>query len=212
MSVANPNQHTDEWWLARRGKITASRMRIVMDGGVRAWQTLADRLSAERLMEGMPKEPEVFAPALKHGIRWEPIARTNAELHLDADFALCGFVPHPTFDFIGASPDGRWYGRPVEVKCPYNLQKHMEVYRTQEMPAEHMPQVQCQIEVCEADSGIFVSYSPEPHHWKMRCVVLQIMRDQSYIDQMLDRCQQFKAHVMDHEPLVRSLSTVKTFF
>lgn len=216
LSTANILQHSPEWWLARRGKITASRMKTVMDGGARAWQTLADKLVAERLMETMP-DPDApsasdYVKALMHGIQYEPIARTNAELALNADFDLVGFVQHHGFDFIGASPDALNCGFPVEIKCPYKLERHMEVYRTQRMPDEHMPQVQCQIACCGSPGGFFVSYSPTPQHWKMRTIVLDIPRDQDYIDMMMERCQRFKSHVLDHEPLVRPVSTVKRFF
>lgn len=212
--LSNPLQHEQGWWLARRGKITASRMHVVMDGGSRAWQTLADKLMAERLMENMPEpdDEEWKGAAIAHGKEYEPIARTNAELAENADFDLVGFVPHPTFDFIGASPDFLWLERPGEIKCPIKLERHMVVYRSQRVPDEHVAQVQTQIACTEADRGFFVSYHPYPPHWKMRCVILEVPRDQTYIDQMIERCQRFKSHVLDREPLVRPISTVRKFF
>jgi putative phage-type endonuclease len=214
MSVANELQHSQAWWLARRGKITASRMHTVMDGGVKAWQTLANTLMAERLMDDMP-EPEDNqwkGAAIAHGVEYEPIARTNAELMMNADFDLVGFVQHPGFDFIGASPDALYCSFPVEIKCPQKLEKHMAVYRDQRLPDEHTAQVQTQIACTGAPMGYFISHHPTPPHWKMRTVILEVPRDQGYIDVMMERCRRFKSHVLDREPLVRPISTVKSYF
>lgn len=213
-SVANDLQHTDEWWLARRGRITASRMHTVMDGGHKAWRTLGDLLVAERLMESMPpvEDNAWKGSAIAHGVEYEPIARTNAELALDADFDLCGFIPHPVYDFIGASPDAKYCGFPVEIKCPIKLENHMEVYRSQQLPGRHLAQVQCQIACCGSPGGFFVSYHPYPPHWKMRCIILEVPRQQVYIDTMVERCERFKAHVLDRQPIVRPITTVRTFF
>lgn len=214
LSVANPHQHSQAWWLARRGRITASRMHIVMNGGAKAWRTLADTLTAELLMDDMPHvEDNAWKGAsIAHGIEYEPIARTNAELALGADFDLVGFQQHPLYDFIGASPDFAWTGQPGEIKCPTKIEKHMEVFRTLQLPAEHKPQVQCQIACMEASQAHFVSYSPKPAHWKMRCVVVLVERDDSYIRQMYERCQRFKEHVIDGKPLIRALSSTPKYF
>lgn len=199
MSGENPNQHTDEWWRARRGRITGSRMHIIMDSGARAWKTFADRLRLEALEDHVPEPDLDFVPAIAHGKKYEPIARTNAELELGVDFDLPGFRVHPMFDFIGCSADALTPARrPIEIKCPLVLEKHLEVFRTQQMPIEHKPQVQCEIAVWDADQAVFVSYHPDAPHWKMRTVVLGIPRDGLYIAEMVRRCKEFKAAIAEH--------------
>jgi len=195
--------------MARRGKITGSRMHIIMDGGARAWKTLADKLRLEALAERVPEPDLDFVPAIAHGRRYEPIARSNAELELGFDFQLLGFMEHPEFPFMGCSADFYalydppapavpYPGLPGEIKCPLVLEKHMEVYRTQQMPAEHKPQVQCEIACYGAPSALFISYHPDAPHWKMRTVIVRVQRDEPYILSMYNRCNEFMKALSEH--------------
>lgn len=199
VDLANPNQHTEEWWLARRGRITGSRMHIIMDSGARAWKTFADKLRLEAVAGYTPEPDLEHVAAIAHGRTYEPRARSNAELALDLEFELPGFREHPAFRYIGCSADACTdTGVPVEIKCPLVLEKHMEVYRTQQMPAEHKPQVQCEIAVYGVTEALFVSYHPIAPHWKMRTVVLRVPRDEAYIDEMYRRCKDFMAAIREN--------------
>lgn len=197
---ANPHQHTDEWWKARRGRITGSRMHIIMTSGARAWTTFADKLRLEALVDRLPEPDLDFVPAIAHGKRFEPIARVSAELELATDFELYGFRRHPRYDYIGCSADffDPLGGRPGEIKCPLVLEKHMEVYRTQRMPDEHKPQVQCEIACYEAPGALFVSYHPHAPHWRMRTVIIEVKRDEAYCEEMLRRCKDFMAAIREN--------------
>jgi hypothetical protein len=178
-----------------------------MDGGARAWKTLADKLRLEAISEYVPEPDLDHVDAIAHGKRSEPIARTNAELELGFDFTLPGFRVHPIFDLVGCSADAAVIdrygpypapGAPVEIKCPLVLEKHMEVYRTQQMPAEHIPQVQCEIACYGARDGFFISYHPDAPHWKMRTVIVLVRRDDDYITRMLNRCSEFMRAIDEH--------------
>jgi len=213
VSVPNPHQHTKAWHLARRGKITGSRMHIIMQGGARAWQTLADRLRLEALTDDLPEPDLEHVPAIAHGRKYEPIARTNAELMLGFDFELPGFRQHPEYDFIGCSADAIGYpGMPIEIKAPLVLEKHLEVYRTRRMPDEHIPQVQCEIAVYGAPAGGFISYHPDAPHWKMRTVIVIVERDDAYIERMVARCGEFMRALQEHRSPSAAASTMPRLF
>lgn len=193
----NPHQHTREWFLARRGKLTSSRMKTIVHGGPRAWTTLIKKLQAEMASDHILEPDLDHVPAIAHGRAYEPIARANIELNLGIDAHLVGFVTHPVYDYIGCSSDyverdaaGR-VSRNGEIKCPLNLPRHLAVYQSGRMPDEHRPQVQCQMFVHDVSSTLFTSYHPEAPHWKQRAVTIEVPRDEAYIEHMVQRCEQF---------------------
>lgn len=200
MSVPNPHQHSREWFLARRGKLTSSRMKTIVHGGPRGWTTLIRKLQAELASDDILEPDLEHVPAIAHGRKYEPIARANVEVNLGLDVTLVGFVTHPIYDYIGCSSDFIvWAPDPApgralrngEIKCPLSLERHLAVYQTGRMPDEHRPQVQCQMFVHDVDVTLFTSYHPDAPHWRMRAVTLEVERDEAYIEHMVKRCEQF---------------------
>lgn len=192
MSIGNPLQHTDEWHLARRGRITSSRMRRVTHGTAKGWLSFMNQLRDE-LASPVPLEKDLsFVPAIAHGYEYEPAARAAAEMLLDEELELVGFqvgrVP-----YIGCSSDSLAYARTrnVEIKCPLNRENHLAVYNSRRMPDQHVAQVQTQMFVWDVEKTLFVSYHPDMPHWKMQAVIVEVPRDDSYIATMLSRCAQF---------------------
>lgn len=189
----NPHQHTREWWLARRGKLTSSRMKTVIHGGARGWLTLMNHMRDELASEEPIEKDLSFVEAIAHGYQYEPAARAAAELLLDEEFELVGFEQHPRVSYIGCSSDALREKRRcnVEIKCPFNKMRHLQVYQTQTMPDEHMPQVQAQMFVWEVEKTLFISYHPDMPHWKMNTVIIEVPRNEVYIQSMLARAERF---------------------
>lgn len=190
----NPHQYTQEWWLARRGKLSSSRMDTIMNGGTRGWASLAKKLRAEEMVE----EPQLIdldhVRAIQHGRHFEPIARAEAEVALEEEFELVGFQTHAQNPWLGCSSDALTAGRKqnVEIKCPLNLERHLRIYQTRRVPDEHQPQVQCQMAVWELGETLFVSYHPDAPHWSMRCCIVVLPRDELYIAKMMRRVDAFR--------------------
>lgn len=215
----NPHQHTREWFLARRGKLTSSRMRTIVHGGPKAWTTLVKKLRAELASDDILEPDLEHVPAIAHGRRNEPIARANLELDLGLDdIELVGFVTHPVYDYIGCSsdfvrrgPDGRLTHN-GEIKCPLDIRRHMAVYQSGRMPDDHRPQVQCQMFVHGVDQTLFTSYHPDPPHWKMRTVVVEVRRDDAYVDYMVQRCEQFRRVFEGEEALHQKVISIPSLF
>jgi|694.fasta_scaffold68826_8 putative phage-type endonuclease len=114
-------QRTDEWFAARLGSLTASRLNDAFDltakgleGAKRQQYRL--ELVAERLT-GL--QTEFFENnAMKWGSASEPYARSAYEADRGVMVQEVGFIKHPTLEWAGASPDGLVNDGLIEIKCP----------------------------------------------------------------------------------------------
>lgn len=192
----NPNQYTQEWWLARRGKITGSRARRIVEGTPRGWATLAQELCMEALQPTMPPEEERIAGARAHGHEYEEVALADAAIRLGLEFEQPGFRQHPTIPHVGVSSDfivPNWRGRRYngEVKCPFNPEIHRHTWMRRQLPNTYKAQVQLEMECWGLDHTLFISYCPMYIDHKSRGAQIIVLRDQNYIDHMLERIDTF---------------------
>lgn len=212
--MTNPLQHTQDWHLRRRGKITSSRMKTIVHGGPRGWTSLINKMR-EELASDDPVEPDLdFVHSIAHGRKYEPIALAEAQLVTGLDFELVGFVQHPTLDYMGCSSDSMALKRTinVECKCFVALEKHVLVYQTGQMPDDHRAQVQCQMCVHECDRTLFISYHPDAPHWKQRTVLVEVPLNTGYRDLMLERCNQFMQAFRGEGPVVTRAIEIPQLF
>jgi len=205
------DQRTDDWFAERAGKITASRMHDVMQvgedrefkSGPRKGQKVpppkcridyAHQLAAERLT-GKPRV-QVKAAAMRWGQDVEPVAVGAYQAETGEIVELCGFIVHPTFDFIGASPDflvGADGGG--EIKCPESSEVHLETLLNG-LPQEHIEQIQGGLWVTGRQWWDFVSYNPE-FPAQHRIYIQRVTRDDAYIARLADACLSLEAMVQD---------------
>jgi putative phage-type endonuclease len=155
-------QRSDEWFAARLGKVTASRVADVIaktkTGPSASRENYATQLVLERLTN---KQAESYTnAAMQWGTDTEPMARQAYELKRGLFVNEIGFVDHPTIEMSGASPDGL-VGTDglIEVKCP-NSATHMETMLTQKVPAKYIPQMMWQMACTGRNWCDFVSYDP----------------------------------------------------
>ena len=114
-------QRTEDWFQQRLGKVTASSLHKVLartktgfgaDRGNYLTQLVLERIT------GTKAEGYVNA-AMQWGIDQEPFARAAYEAHHGVLVDEVGFIPHPTIEASGASPDGLvGTDGMVEIKCP----------------------------------------------------------------------------------------------
>jgi len=178
-------QGTQEWFAARMGKVTASRVADVVAktktgyGASRA--NYAGQLIAERLtgvvVEGFTND------AMRWGTENEPEARTAYQFATDCDVEQVGFVPHPTITESGASPDGLIgdIGM-LEIKCP-NTSTHIETLRGRKVPEKYVTQIQWQLACTGRKWCDFVSYDPRMPE-EMRLFVSRVHRDDKRIEEL----------------------------
>lgn len=203
------DQRSDEWFAARAGRITASRMNDVMverergefKSGPRKGQQkpqpkaltdYAHQLAAERLT--LRPRKQVKAAALAWGQTVEPAAVAAYQAETGVIVTPAEFIRHPKYDFIGASPDflvGDDGGG--EIKSPESSEVHLETLLTG-LPPEHIEQIQGGLWVTGRKWWDFVSFHPdfpESH----RIYIQRVPRDDEYIERLESACLQMEADV-----------------
>ena len=164
-------QRTIEWFAARLGKVTASKIADVMASG-RAGAPSVTRSNylAQLLCERLTGRPtEGFtSDAMQHGTDNEPIAINAYEMHRDVIVSPIGFVDHPTIAMSGASPDGL-VGEDglIEVKCP-NSATHLATLKGGSIDGRYLKQMQWQMACTGRKWCDFVSFDPRmPEHLQL---------------------------------------------
>ena len=155
-------QGTEEWRLARCGKVTASRVADIIAKTKSGYSTSRANYMAELICErltGVPTEGFVSS-AMQHGTATEPMARTAYENHSNVLVMETGLVPHNTIAMAGASPDGLvGDGGLVEIKCPITA-THIETLLGQSVPSRYNTQMQWQMACTGRQWCDFVSFDP----------------------------------------------------
>ena len=187
-------QLSDEWFAARLGKITSSRVKDVMakgrGGAVSAsrknymMELLCHRLTGQR-------EEGFTSTAMQRGTDLEPLARAAYEVNYDALVTEAEFILHPDHDFTGSSPDG-YVGESglIEIKCP-NTAQHIACIQLESHDPKYEWQMQHQMFCTGREWCDFVSFDdrlPEP----LQLFAYRVNRDDDKIKAMLDEIQKFE--------------------
>jgi len=155
-------QRTEEWFAARIGKVTASRVADVIAKTKSGYSASRDNYMAQLICERLTgQQGESFTnSAMAWGTETEPLARSAFEAYADVMVEEVGFVPHPRIRDSGASPDGLvgLFGM-LEIKCP-NTATHIDTLLTQTVPSKYITQMQWQMACCERQWCEFVSFDP----------------------------------------------------
>lgn len=192
-------QRTEEWFEARRGKITASSFADAMAFGepdktgyrkpLESRGRLMRQLAFERT-SGKPKQAAT-SKSMNWGKEVEDFAREAYEIRTGVMVRPSGFVAHPLHPFIGASPDGR--ADPdggCEIKCPYSEEVHI-LTMLEGMPEEHIWQVQGNMMVTGAKWWDFISFDPRQKE-RYQLYVERIERDDDFIQRLETGLLQFE--------------------
>lgn len=172
------------WLEARSGSATASRFADIIAVSKSTGEPLKARsdykwqLVTERLY-GTPVEAFTSGPT-EWGKKLEPFARQAYEVETGNVVIASPFVPHPTIEFCGSSPDGLIIpDGGIEIKCPRDRRIHVQTWQSG-MPELHMPQVQGNIWVNDLEWIDFISYDPRAPE-DLRLYIERIYRDKKYI-------------------------------
>jgi putative phage-type endonuclease len=154
-------QRTEEWFAARCGKVTASRVADIIAKTKTGASASRDNYLAQLVCERMTGKPaESYSnAAMLHGTETEPFARAAYEAKMDILVTEVGFIDHPWIPMSGASPDGLANEGMVEIKCP-NTATHIDTLLSQTVPAKYITQMMWQM--CSANRPWvdFVSFDP----------------------------------------------------
>ena len=189
-------QRSDQWFAARIGKVTASRVADVLAKTKTGYSASRDNYMAQLVCERLTGEKgESFTnAAMQHGTDTEPLARAAYESLKDVLVDEVGFVPHPSIIMAGASPDGLVGDNGLlEIKCP-NTATHIDTLLSQTVPGKYNTQMQFQMACTDREWCDFVSFDnrlPE----ELQLFVKRVPRDDVFIKQTEDAIVKFLAEL-----------------
>lgn len=185
-------QGSEEWFNARLGKITSSRVSDVMAKTRSGYGASRKNYMMELLCQRLTgrREEGFTSAAMQRGIDLEPLARSAYELHCGEIVQETGFVIHPHYNDIGASPDGLVgdFGL-VEIKCP-NTAQHVSCIQSGEPDSKYWWQMQCQMFCTDRKWCDFASFDDRMPE-ELQIFVCRVERDDQAISEMLDECLEF---------------------
>lgn len=192
------DQGSEAWFQVRIGKVTASRVADILAKTKSGYSTSRDNYMAQLVCERLTgQKAESFTnAAMQHGTETEPLARAAYEALKDVLVDEVGFVPHPTIEMAGASPDGL-VGQDglIEIKCP-NTATHIDTLLSESVPTKYFTQMQFQMACTGREWCDFVSFDnrlPE----ELQLFVKRVPRDDTYIKLMESEIVQFIAELDD---------------
>lgn len=162
------DQRSDDWFLARLGKVTASKVKDVMAKGrggapSATRQNYMMQLLCERLTGC--REEGFTSAAMQRGTDLEPVARSAYEIDRNVMTVETGLVLHPSIDGFGASPDGlSGEAGLLEIKCP-NTATHVFTMQSGRHDPQYEWQMLAQLACTNREWVDFVSFDdrmPEP--------------------------------------------------
>ena len=160
--IEKVEQGTPEWFAARLGNVTASRVADVIAKTKSGYSASRDNYMAQLICERMTNTvAESFSsPAMQWGTETEPLARAAYESLADVLVDEVGYIAHPTIERAGASPDGLigLFGL-LEIKCP-NTATHIDTLISEQVPTKYITQMQWQMSCTGRTWADFVSFDP----------------------------------------------------
>jgi len=174
-------QRTEEWFAARLGKVTASRIADIMGvtktGPAASRENYAVELALQRLT-GKAEETYTNA-AMQWGVDKEPEARAAYEAARGVFVTEVGLIDHPRIRMSGASPDGIVDDGLIEIKCPKSA-THLKTIRAGKADNAYYYQMQWQMACTGQQWCDFVSYDPRFPE-KHQLVIHRVPRDDEMI-------------------------------
>lgn len=155
-------QRSSEWYSARLGRVTASRVADVVAKTKTGWGASRSNYMAELIAERLTgtKAESYQSKAMQLGTEREPEALALYSFLYDAEVVPVGFVPHPVIEMAGASPDGLVGDDGlIEVKCP-NTATHIETLLTEKIDGKYQTQMLWQMACTGRKWCDFVSFDP----------------------------------------------------
>lgn len=189
-------QRSTEWFQARLGKATASKICDIVAKTKSGYSTSRKNYLAQLVCERLTGQPQdsFTNAAMQWGTDTEPMARAAYCFHRDVDVAEVGFIDHPKIGMSGASPDGL-IGNDglLELKCP-NTSTHIETLLGKAAPAKYVHQMMWQMACTGRAWCDFASFDPRLPE-EMRLFVIRLHRDDAMIAELEAEVAAFLAEV-----------------
>lgn len=186
-------QRTAEWFAARVGKATASKIADICARTKTGYGASRKNYMAQLICERLTGEPtDGFTnAAMQWGVDHECEARDAYCKHMLCAVTEVGFADHPTIPMSGCSPDGLvGTDGMVELKCP-NTATHIETLLGGGFADKYVKQAYWQL-ACypERKWNDLVSFDPRlPEN--MRLFIQRVPRDDAAIGELEDEVRIF---------------------
>jgi putative phage-type endonuclease len=191
-------QGTDEWFAARIGKVTASRVADVIAKTKTGYSSSRDNYMAQLICERLTnqKADGFTNAAMQWGTETEPLARLSYEVSQNVLVDEVGFVPHPRILMAGASPDGLVGDNGLlEIKCP-NTATHIDTLLSETVLGKYNTQMQFQMACTDREWCDFVSFDNRLPT-ELQLFVKRVPRDNVFIRLIEGEIVQFIAELDD---------------
>jgi putative phage-type endonuclease len=189
-------QRSEDWFAIRLGKVTASRVADVIAKTKTGYSTSRENYMAQLVVERLTqtKAESYTNAAMQWGTDQEPFARAAYEAAQGVMVEEVGFVPHPTIEWAGASPDGLVGDDGlVEIKCP-NTATMIEALLTGKVPTKYFTQMQFQMACTGTKFCDYAVFDPRMPA-KAQLFVTRVNRDDAYIAEIETEIIKFLAEV-----------------
>lgn len=193
MRILTTTQGTDEWEVARKGRITASSIAHVLAGrGTKSRYEYRMQLCMD--LEGI-EDFRDSASWFEDGRRYEGHARGWYNWNV-AEVQEVGFVLHDDYNWLGASPDGL-VGNDgcIEIKYRKTL-KTFHDSNIKNVPRGYLSQMQTQMWVCDRQWCDYVNYWRDEGTQKEQAHVRRIYRDNGRIRELEEAALIFWGEVL----------------
>lgn len=189
-------QRSEAWFSERLGKVTASCIYKVMAKTKTGYGADRTNYHAQLVTERLTGTvaDSYSNAAMLWGIETEAQARAAYEFTQGAEVTEIAFVPHPSIEMAGASPDGLVGGIGlVEFKCP-NSATHIATLTGAGIDRKYHLQMQWQMACTERQWCDFASFDPRLP-LEMQLHVERIQRDDALIEEIEGEVCKFLAEV-----------------
>jgi putative phage-type endonuclease len=204
------DQRSSDWFAARLGKLTASRIADATARIKNGWGASRDNLMATLVCERLTgKSADGFTnAAMQWGTDHEPEARSAYEFELGVTVTEVGFIDHPTIDMAGASPDG-FVGADglLEIKCP-ETKGHIETLLSKKVPEKYIKQMQWQMACTGRQWCDYATYDPRMPQ-ELQLWVLRVMRDDKAIAELEKEARLFLAELDEKVTALRAIGRIE---
>jgi putative phage-type endonuclease len=203
------DQQSPEWFSARLGKVTASRISDVVAKTKTGYSASRKNYMMQLLCERLTgrKEDAYVNAAMQRGTELEAIARSAYEVDKGVMVQEVGFVPCPVIPMAGASPDG-CVGEDglLEIKCP-NTAQHVEFLRTGKIDPGYELQMLFQMICTQRKWCDYVSFDDRlPEELQYKCV--RFNYDEKAAMEVLIEVEKFLAELDSLEAEMKQLQKV----
>lgn len=201
MKIIRCAQRSHEWWEARLGHVTGSKVAAVLSYLKRGGETQARanyrmKVVAE-LLTGIPESEGYVSAAMDWGNEQEAFARGAYEVRTNCSVSQFGFMLHDTIPFFGGSVDGL-VGEDggTEFKSP-DTTTHLRWICDDVIPEEHVPQMLSYMSITGRRWWDFVSFDPRPMDPRYHLFIKRLHWDDTQIAWVEDGVKQFLSEVHD---------------